>query len=98
MLLVRSPEIKIMETRHKSVIMLTPLHMKDNIRIIYHPNQEIKTGKPMFASFTCGNFSSNESLPGKKAFMEIVRDKEPVLERIAKATRLFFRKYWFTRL
>jgi len=72
--------------------------MKDNTRIIYHPNQEIKTGKPTFASFTHGNFSSNESLPGKKVFMEIVRDKEPVLERISKSVRRFVRKYWFTRL
>lgn len=72
--------------------------MKDNTRITYHPNQEMKTGSPTFASFTRGNFSSSESLPGKKVFMEIVRDKAPLLERLGKSMKRLFRKYWFSRL
>ena len=78
--------------------MLTLLDMKDNTRIIYHPNQEMKTGTPMFASFTRGNFSSTESLPGKKVFMKVVRDKEPMLERMVTSMRHLIRKYWFSRL
>jgi hypothetical protein len=76
--------------------------MKDNIRMIYHSNYEIKTEKTTFVSFTRRNFGDHEMYPGKKAYMkvhmEIVRDKEPMLNVMAKTVKRFFRKYWFSRL
>jgi len=72
--------------------------MKDNMRIIYHPNMEVKTGNATFASFTHRNFSDNESLPGKKVHMEIVRDNEPMLERMSRSLRQLIRKFWFAKM
>ncbi len=72
--------------------------MKDHMRIIYHPNMEIKTGNATFASFTHRNFSNNESLPGKKVHMEIVRDNESMLESINRSMRRLIRKFQFKKM
>ncbi len=68
--------------------------MKDNTRIMYHPNQEEKTGKATYASFTRRNFSDNESLPGKKVHMEIVRERESLLELTRNLIRRLVGKFW----
>ncbi len=72
--------------------------MKGNTRVIYHPNMEIKTGNATFASFTHRNFSDNESLPGKRVHMEIVRDSEPIVERMDKSIQNLIRKFWFKKM
>ncbi len=72
--------------------------MKDNTRIMYHPNQENKTGKARYASFTSLNFSNNESLPGKKVHMEIVRDKKSWWDEMRNLIQQLIRNFWFTRM
>ena len=56
--------------------------MKDNTRIMYHPNQENKTGSAPYASSTQQNFSDNEPLLGKKVYMKIVKVKRSKVESI----------------
>ena len=50
--------------------------------ISQHPNQESKTGNAPYASFTRKNFSNNESLPGRTAYMKVNRIKRTSVETI----------------
>lgn len=71
--------------------------MKDSGRIMYHPNQENKTGSATYASFTRRNFSDNEALPGKKVGMKIVRDKTSFLNVVGNSIRQWIQKMGFRR-
>ncbi len=47
---------------------------------MYHFNQEDKTGKAPYATYTKRNFSDDEPMFGKEAYMKIVREKPTLVE------------------